>query len=213
MSLSFAAAMKDDRRGHASVPVAASLAFLVSALLAACATTPTAPPAIPTTGPSAGPVTAAPSVAPVTTAPTSPPASTTTGAPACTAADLKASHGLVEGAAGSRLTEMVLVAGVACSIDLFPTLGLRDANGAAIVGGVAGGAGRLDLSPEVSYTSSARVANWCVAEPPFPIELEVRLGAEELAVTGSSFPEEGDLPPCNGDGGPILEAGAWTPGS
>ena len=159
------------------------------------------------------PVTAAPSVAPVTTAPTAPPASTTTGAPACTAADLKASHGLVEGAAGSRLTEMVLVAGVACSIDLFPTLGLRDANGAAIVGGVAGGAGRLDLSPEVSYTSNARVANWCVAEPPFPIELELRLGAEELAVTGSSFPEEGDLPPCNSDGGPILEAGAWTPGT
>ena len=208
--------MHDDRRGHRTVPVAAPLALLATALLAACGTTPTAPPG-PTTAPPSVPATAAPTIPPATTPatlpPTAPPASTTSGAAACTASDLKASHGLVEGAAGSRLTEVVLVAGVTCSVDLFPTLGLRDANGAALVGGVAGGAGRLDLSPEVSYTSSVRVANWCVTDPAFPVVLGIRLGAEELAVTGSSFPEEGDLPPCNGEGGPILEAGAWTPGS
>jgi hypothetical protein len=50
------------------------------------------------------------------------------GAPACTAADLKASHGLVAGAAGSRVTSVVLDAQVACSIDAFPAFGLANAN-------------------------------------------------------------------------------------
>jgi hypothetical protein len=108
---------------------------------------------------------------------------------------------------------VVLVTAVACSIDTFPTLGIRDAGGAAIVGGTAGGTGRMDLSPDGSYTSEVRIANWCAPEPSFPLALELRLGDEELAVTGSSFPEEGNLPPCNGSGAPVLEAGAWTPGS
>ena len=116
----------------------------------------------------------------------------------------------MEGAAGSRIAEVVLVAGVTCSIDAFPTLGLRDANGAALVGGVASGQGRIDLSPDTSYTSNVRLGNWCAPDPAFPLVLEIRLGAEELAVTGSSFPEEGDLPPCNGDGGPILEGTGWA---
>jgi hypothetical protein len=34
-----------------------------------------------------------------------------------------------------------------------------------------------------------------------------------MTVTGSSFDDEGDLPPCNGDGGPILEAEAWVAAS
>ncbi len=205
--------MNDDRRGHASVPVAAPLALVLTALLAACGTAPTVPPTSSTTGPSTGPVTAAPTALPPTTeAPSAPAPSVTSGAPACSAADLKASHGLVEGAAGSRLTEVVLVAAVTCSIDLFPTLGLRDADGTAVVGGVAGGAGSLDLSPDASYTSNVRVANWCVNEPDFPVSLQIRVGGEELTVTGSSFPEDGDPPPCSGEGPPILEGGPWTAG-
>jgi hypothetical protein len=34
-----------------------------------------------------------------------------------------------------------------------------------------------------------------------------------MTVTGLSFPDDGDLPPCNGDGGPILEAEAWVAAS
>ena len=134
----------------------------------------------------------------------------TAGAAACTVADLKASHGLVEGAAGSRLTTVVLVAQVACSIDAFPAFGLRDAGGAALVGGTAGGSGTIDLDPNASFQSDVRLGNWCAPDPAFPLELRLKIGADEVAVTGSSFPEQGDMPPCNGDGGPILEAGAWA---
>lgn len=119
----------------------------------------------------------------------------------------------MEGAAGSRLTDVVLVTSTACSIEAFPTLGIRDETGAAIVGGTAGGTGRIDLSPEGSYTSEVRVANWCGPEPTFPLTLELRIAGEELAVSGSSFPEEGNLPPCNSGGAPILEGGAWMPGA
>lgn len=155
-------------------------------------TTPTATPASPTESP-----TAAPSVA--------------VGAAACEVADLKATRGPVEGAAGSRLTTVVLVAAIPCSIDAFPALGLRDANGAILVGAAAAGPGRIDLSPDASYESNVRVGNWCGGDPDFPLALEIVVGGEELPVTGGSFPEAGDLPPCNGDGGPVLDATGWVP--
>jgi hypothetical protein len=208
----------DHERGHERVPIAALPLVLVLGLavglLVACGSpTPTVQ-VISTTGPTTGPITALPATpAAVTPAPTleSAPAPTLPVgvAPPCTASDLKASHGLIEGAAGSRLTEVVLVAGTTCSLDAFPVLGIRDATGAAIVGGVAGGTGRFDVSPEGSYASTVRISNWCVAEPQFPLTLEIRLGAEELAVTGSAF-DETNVPPCNGEGGPILEATAWV---
>jgi hypothetical protein len=175
--------------------------------LLACASTPTASPSV---APSATP-TASPTIAP-TAPPTVEPTverTATAGAHACLAADLKASHGLVEGAAGSRITTVVLVSEIACSIDTFPALGLRDAKGAVLVGAAAGGPGRIELDPDVSYESTVRFGNWCGKEPAFPITIQLEIGAEELAVTGSSFPEEGDMPPCNGGGGPVLEAGAW----
>ena len=193
-----------DRRGH-RVPGAALLS-LVLASAAACGSPP--PSAFPnsTTGPTIGPATSEPTSAP--TAPSGTPA----GTPPCTPADLKASHGLIEGAAGSALFEVVLVAATTCSIEAFPTLGIRDASGAALVGGVAGGSGRVDLSPDASYSSAVRLSNWCATDPAFPLTLEIRLGAEELAVTGPLFEDSSALPPCNGEGGANLEAQAWTAG-
>lgn len=88
-------------------------------------------------------------------------------------------------------------------------MGLRDANGAELVGSTAGGAGRIDLDPNASYSSEVRFANWCDPDPASPVALVLRIGADEVGVTGSSFPEVGDMPPCNGAGGPRLEAGAW----
>jgi hypothetical protein len=133
----------------------------------------------------------------------------TAGTPPCAVADLKASHGLVEGAAGSRLTEVVIVAAGTCSIDAFPALALRDANGTALLSGPSIGPGGIDLVPGVAHVSQVRLANWCAPEPAFPLELAIIVAGAELPVTGGSFPDEGDLPPCNGDGGPILEGSAW----
>jgi hypothetical protein len=133
------------------------------------------------------------------------------GTPPCLVADLKASHGLVEGAAGSRLTEVILVSSGTCSIDAYPTLGLRNADGAALLGGPAIGPGAIDLVPGVANVSQVRLSNWCAPEPAFPLELEVIVDGAELPVTGGSFPEDGDLPPCTGDGGPVLEGSAWLP--
>lgn len=132
------------------------------------------------------------------------------GAPACAVANLKASHGLVEGAAGSLMTEVVLVSADTCSVDAFPALGLRDAAGTGLVGAPSTGPGLLDLVPGVAYRSEVRLANWCAPEPDFPVTLVVLVGGADLTVTGDPFPEEGDLPPCNGEVGPILEGTEWA---
>lgn len=179
--------------------------------LVACSGTPSAapsgvasvPPAteIPTLLPTESPASA-------TGAPT-PAATSASAEPPCQAADLKASHDLVEGAAGSRLTTVVLTAATACSVDLFPPMGIRDGDGTELVASTTTGSGRIDLDPEVSYSSEVRFANWCNPEPKYPLGLVLRIGAAEVVVTGSSFPEAGDMPPCNGVGGPRLEAGQW----
>ena len=200
----------NDRRGHSRTRFAASLLAGAAALgLIGCSPAATPSPTAAPTPTFTSPPTVAPS-APPTILPTTA-ATAAAGAPACTAADLKASHGLVEGAAGSRLTTVVLVAQVACSIDAYPAVGLRDAHRAVLVGAVAGGAGRIDLDPDRSYESQVRFGNWCGTEPAFPLTLELEIAGEEVAVTGSSFPDEGEMPPCNGGGGPVLEARAWAP--
>src|SRR5213592_586830 len=152
-----------DRRGNARKRVAAPLlAGLLTLGVVACSATPTVSPTAaatvaPTPTPSVAPTgTAAPATAALTPAP-----SGISAAPACTAADLKASHDLVEGAAGSRLTTVVLVAASKCSVDLHPAMGIRDTNGRELVGSTAGGAGRIDVDPNASYTSGVRFANWC----------------------------------------------------
>jgi len=149
--------------------------------------------------------TVAPPTPAVTPAPTA-----VSGTPACTAADLKASHDLVEGAAGSRLTMVVLTAATTCSVDLYPALGIRDADGTELVSSTTTGSGRIDLDSGVSYSTEVRFANWCDPEPKYPLSLVIRIGTAEVAVTGSSFPETGDMPPCNGVGGPRLESNAWA---
>jgi hypothetical protein len=199
-----------DSRGRAPMRAAAPLVLgLVVVALAACSAAPTSAPIVaPTIAPtSTATVIPTESAAPATDLPTATP--TASGAAACAATDLKASHGLVEGAAGSRLTTVVLVALHRCTVDLYPVLGLRDAKGASLVGSVAGGSGRIDLNPDASYESQVRFGNWCNPDPAFPLKLVVGIRGEEITVTGSSFPDEGDMPPCSGAGGPVLEAGAW----
>jgi hypothetical protein len=199
------------RRGSARTRAAAPFLAGVLALgLVACSATPSAAPTIePTIAPTPTPTVVPTESAPPPTEPATPLPSVVSGGVACTAADLKASHDLVEGGAGSRFTNVVLVTASMCSIDAFPAMGLRDAHGAELVGSASGGPGRIDLDPNVSYTSAIRFDNWCNPEPAYPVALVIRLGAAEVAVSGSSFPDEGDMPPCNGPGGPTLQAGAW----
>ena len=189
------------------------LSIVLGLSLLACSPTPSATPAstsqAATAAPSGSPV-ATPAVSPTPVPQPSPAGTTPTSvAPPCELSDLKASHGLVEGAAGSRLTTIDLVSAITCSVDAFPALGLRDAGGAPLVAGVVTGTGRIDLIGGVGYESKARLANWCAPEPRFPVALELFIAGGELPVRGPSFPEEGVLPACNGGGGPILEANGW----
>jgi hypothetical protein len=200
----YARAAMLDRRGLGCLLVLALSVLACDARPAATpAVTTIATPPSPTSQPTAAPAT----VEPVPTAEDT----GTAGTPACPLADLKASHGRVEGAAGSLNTEVVLVSATTCSVDAFPPLSLRDATGAALVSATSAGPGAIDLVAGVAYTSAARLANWCAPEPEFPLQLAIVLCGDELPVTGSAFPEEGDLPPCNGEGGPILEATGWNP--
>ena len=216
-----------DRRGYQRGPlhgrlrgVMARAAALLAAVTLAAACETAVPTAAPASAPTAAPTAAGPSGDPTNGA-TQPPLETAPPTPSplppsvlapCTAADLKASHGGVEGAAGSQFTEVVLVSAIACSVDRYPSLGLRDADGAALVGGTPGGIGRLDLVAGAAYVSVVRLANWCRdQEPAFPLALEIRVGAEAVVVTGDPFPAEGETPPCSGEGLPTtLEGGPWS---
>lgn len=200
-------------RGIRSAAIIA-LALGLTAALVGCGPAPltTSVPTVVATSPTPPPTATPTEPATIQPAPT-PAATQAAGAPACTPADLKAAHGLVEGAAGSRLTTVLLTTAIACSIDAFPAVALRDASGAILILAATGGPGRLDLAAGGGYESNVRLANWCADQPEFPLKLEVVLGSEALPVTGGSFPEQGDLPPCTDDGGPILEATAWAAAS
>lgn len=199
------------RPGYRPLPLAVAIAIA----LAGCAPAPTsAPTAAPPTGtPAPSPTLAATATpAPVGTAsPT--PVETGPTAVSCSAADLKVSHGLVEGTAGSRYTEVVLVTAIPCALPAWPTFGLRDARGGALVAGTPDGSGFVTLSPNAVYASEARLANWCGPEPAFPLTLELRVGGELVPVTGGSFPDEGDMPPCAAGATPMLTGTAWAPTS
>ena len=193
------------------------VALLLAAALGACAPiTPSVTPAtaLPSALPpaTAGPTQAVtPTEPPMTVAPTAA-ATQTAEAPACEVPDLKASHGLVDGAAGSVFTEVVLEAAVTCSIDAVPGLRLRDASGAVIATEPASVLpGRVDLVGGVAYTGSVKLDNWCAPEPNFPVRLLILIDGSELFVTGSSFPDEGDVPECLADRGISLEGTAWMP--
>jgi hypothetical protein len=188
--------------------------LLAGVLIAACGPGPTlAPPSEPP--PSLVPTASVEPTpeATATDAPTASPQDTGSGVAACAAADLKASHGIVEGTAGSRETEVVLVSAVRCALPAWPAVQLRDGLGVALVAGPSGGTGETVVQPGGSYVSAVQLSNWCGSEPAYPLTLDLLLEGETVAVSGGPFPEEGDLPPCAGGQLPILSATAWTPSS
>jgi len=191
-----------------------AVGLLVGALVAACGPGQTAAP-LSERPPSLVP-TASPAPTPGATAsesPTASPEDTGSGVAACVPADLKASHGIVEGTAGSRETEVVLVTAVRCALPAWPVVQLRDGLGVALVAGSSGGSGETVVQPGGSYVSAVQLSNWCGAEPAYPLTLDLLLDGESVAVSGGPFPDEGDLPPCAGGDLPILSGTAWTPSS
>jgi len=170
------------------------------------------------------PGTAAPrSVEPETPAPTVVPAESeapeptdtdtgTPGTPPCAIDELKASRGITEVDADERVTEVVLVAAGTCSVDAYPTLLLQDAKEHILVAANPAGGGGIDLVGGVAYSSEVRISNWCLDEPDYPVSIGVVQGIGTLLVTGDSFPDEGDLPPCvHEDADPVLSGTAWQP--
>jgi hypothetical protein len=193
--------------------------LLAGASFGACgSTTPSA------TLPSLRPATAAPPSEPIDTlglpsfdpetdAPE--PSDTDTGSPGtppCAVGELKASRGITDADADDRVTEVLLKSAGTCSVDAFPTLLLRDADGRVLVRSAAGGTGGTDLVGGVAYTSQIRLANWCLGEPAYPVTIGIVQGTATLLVTGDSFPDEGDPPPCvHEDADPVLTGTAWQP--
>ena len=189
------------------------VALLLAGVVGGCApVTPSAAPSTPaavTAAPTPA-VTAPPTEPPITPGPTSTPAGTSVaGSPACEVADLKASHGLVQSAPDASAAEVVLVSGSTCSIDASPAFGILDASGALLWLAESLGAGAIDLVPGVAYTSQVRFENWCGPEPSFPVSLALFIPGGHVAVTGSSFPDEGEMPACAGAGDPSLPGTGW----
>ena len=143
------------------------------------------------------------------------PSDTDTGAPGtppCDISALKASRGITEVDADDRTTEVVLVAADTCSVDADPTLLLQDGDGNVLVAASPGGPGGIDLVGGVAYTTLLRLSNWCLGEPAYPVRIGITHAARTLLVTGDSFPDDGDLPPCvHEDADPVLTGTAWAP--
>lgn len=211
--------MTDRRGARAAVRLAALFAVATVAFaLAACGSpSPTASPlpVLPTIVPPSEPA-ATPEPTPVP-ADSEPPEPTdddtgTAGTPPCTSAELKASHGITQADGDDRVTELILVAAETCSIDAYPALLLEDGRGKLLFAASAAGSGGIDLVGGVAYTSQVRLGNWCLGEPGYPVSIGIIEGVETITVTGDSFPDEGDLPPCaHEDADPELSGSAWQP--
>ena len=204
------------RRQRRSIPIAPLLAVIgllsvgcgqATSTVAPTVLSPTPTPVVPTPSP-------APTVVPVETDEPIP-SDTDTGSPGtppCAVAALKASRGITEVDGDDRTTEVILKAADTCSVDAFPALLLEDGTGKVLVVASAGGPGGIDLVGGVAYTTTVRLGNWCLGEPSYPVRIAIQQGSNSLLVTGDSFPDEGDLPPCaHDDADPSLSGTAWQP--
>jgi hypothetical protein len=133
------------------------------------------------------------------------------GTPACEVGSVKASHGLIESDGDDRTTEVVIVAADTCSVDAYPALLLEASDKQLLVHAAAAGAGAIDLVGGVAYTSQVSISNWCI-DAAFPVEIRIEHEGSAIVVTGDSFPDDANLPPCvHQDAHPVLNATAWAP--
>jgi Domain of unknown function (DUF4232) len=151
-----------------------------------------------------------PSPTPGTPAPSAGP-TPTAGLTGCAVGDLKASHGIVEGASGARLTSVVLESDTTCTVSAVPNLALIDDSQLVLATSSTPGPQTITLAPGGVYGSDVRFANWCGNDPAYPITLFILIGDRSVAVTGGSFPESNDMPPCLGTDAAELMGTPWTP--
>jgi hypothetical protein len=198
--------------GGGSMTLAARLLLggVLAAVLGACG--PAAPSPSPTIAATEAPTSVPASTVAATPSPVPtvvPTPTAVAGATPCGTADLKASHGLVEGAAGSIITEVVLVADTSCTVETSASLGLQDNSGTTLVTATPAGPGSIELVAGAAYTANVRIANWCKPEPAFPVSLLLWIDDEKLIVSGGSFPQDG-MPGCIGTDGVHLEDTPWV---
>lgn len=193
--------------------------LLVAAAAIACSPTPTAPSPPLATSATATPASAtvAPTIPPslpaATVGPIDTPVETAgAGRSSCAPSDVKVSHGLVVGDGDVRQTDVVMVTAAACSVDAIPGVQVRDGAGNLVAQRAAAPeVVVIVLTSGVAYTAEVQISNWCIGEPMLPLTLEITLVDEQsVMVTGSSFPDETDLPPCVGAGEPVLNATGWV---
>jgi hypothetical protein len=209
-----------DRRGTRArrlLPVFTTVA--AAALLLACGSTvptasplpslPPAPAATPTEVPDTFDV---PSFTPETDPPDPTDSDTgSPGTPPCDADAVKASHGLIESDGDDRTTEVVLVAADTCSVDAYPELALEDSRGHVLAHADAAGAGAIDLVGGAAYTPEVRLSNCCL-DVALPVAIRIAHGGASIVVTGDSFPDPDNLPPCvHQDAPPVLSGTGWAP--
>jgi hypothetical protein len=213
--LSFGPAMRD-RLQRRSMPLLIAVTAVVMAGCGTALPSATALPALPvhTTPAEPTPESPQPTMVPVESDEPEPSDADTgsPGTPPCDVGALKASRGITEVRADERVTEVLLVAADTCSIDAYPALLLEDSGGTVLVAVSSAGPGGIDLVPGVAYTSEVRLANWCLGDPAYPVSIGIIHGIATVVVTGDSFPDEGDLPPCaHEDADPVLSGSAWQP--
>jgi len=141
-------------------------------------------------------------------------------APACRAADMRAFAGDGGSAAGTWYTPVVLYnrSPFECSLATEPILELRDATGRLLVVTMPVRDVPSVIVVPAQSTAAARLglSNWCLAEPPVPLAVDVLVGTGRVDVAGSTSGYSFGLPGCSsGLGTPPpsfgLEAGFALP--
>jgi hypothetical protein len=145
----------------------------------------------------------------------SPSASSSPAAAACAGADITATGGPWEGAAGSRGSSIVVTnaGSVACALPADPTVAMLDQAGTVVLANTPpqSGAGPTLVSGS-SVGFSLVIGNWCDQQVTFPLHFSLALAADAVEVDGLFATTLDDLPPCNGPGQPpSISTSGWQP--
>jgi hypothetical protein len=163
--------------------------------------------AAPTATPSPTPTPTAVATASPSPTPTVAPTPTVLGPVACGPTDLTATDSLVEGAAGSRFTTVSISTTdpEGCLLPGTPAFQLVDAKQTVLVASTAAGPD-VTIQPGTTWSTDVRFGNWCGSAMNEPVTLQLLVDGGFVAVTGPSLATSDGPPPCNGTGGPQLDA-------
>lgn len=119
----------------------------------------------------------------------------------CTADMLAGYLGPWGAAAGTMYANVVVLNrnGFDCAVAVSPPLQLRDAEGVLLATGErwANADSPVPLPPSRAAITMIGFANWCLAEPRLPFQLDLRIGMDRLAVAPTNDRSEIRTPFCN----------------